>query len=118
MQEQLLVELEALGNKVSEFVARFGGMETVCLKLIKKFPNDTNYKQYMEIAQEGNYENAEASIHTLKGVSSNLGLTTITEVSQEILNAIRGNDLSQINQLNDRLKEVYEKNIEIFQRYQ
>lgn len=118
MREELLVELEGYGNNVSEFVSRMGGMESICVKLMKKFPDDTNYKEYMKIVEEGNYEKAEASIHTLKGVSSNLGLTTISEVSQQILNAIRNEDLTHIEDLNGNLKRIYESNIEIFKNFE
>ncbi len=117
MQEQLLVELESIGNKISEMVNRFAGNEMVCTTLIKKFPTDPNFEAYVKQVRSGNYNEAEKSIHTLKGVSSNLGLTKIRELTQLILDDIRAGQYNNLNELTEQLEKVYHEAVAIIQKY-
>ena len=117
MQEQLLVELENAGHRISEMVRRFAGNEMICITLIKKFPKDPNFDLYKKQVHSGNYEEAENSVHTLKGVSSNLGLTKITEITQLILDDIRAGKYDNLNELTEQLEVSYHEAVEIIEKY-
>lgn len=117
MQEQLLLELENAGHKVSEMVGRFAGNEMICTTLIKKFPKDTNFELYVKQVRSGDYSEAEKSVHTLKGVSSNLGLTKITEITQLVLNDIRAGQYNNLNELTGQLETAYHEAVAIIEKY-
>lgn len=117
MQEQLLIELEGVGHKISEMVTRFAGNEMICINLVKKFPKDPNFELYVKQVRSANYGEAEKSIHTLKGVSSNLGLTKITELTQLILNDIRIGKYDDLYDLTEKLEKNYQEAIKIIEKY-
>lgn len=117
MKEQLLVELEGTGHKISEMVSRFAGNEMICTTLVKKFPKDPNFELYVKQVHSGDYDEAEKSVHTLKGVSSNLGLTKITEITQLILNDIRAGQYNNLNELTEQLEKAYQEAVTIIEKY-
>ena len=117
MQEKLLVELENAGHKISEMVGRFAGNEMICITLVKKFPKDPNFELYVKQVRSGDYEEAEKSVHTLKGVSSNLGLTKITEITQLILNDIRAGQYDNLKELTNQLEISYHEAVKIIEKY-
>lgn len=116
MTEKLLIQLEEAGNCVPELLHRFAGNETICVTLVKKFPKDANYANFMSQVKGGNYQEAEQSIHTLKGVASNLSLTKVASVSKNILDILRNNESkNNLNPLINDLQSVYEETVEIIE---
>ncbi|MDR1220587.1 MAG: Hpt domain-containing protein [Treponema sp.] len=49
------------------------------VRLLTKFKNETNLTELVHSIEEKDYEKAEASAHTLKGLSGNLSLTALYE---------------------------------------
>lgn len=118
MTEAMLIELEEAGNRIPELLKRFANNEAICAKLIKKFPGDENYKKYSEEIKVQDYKNAEQSVHTLKGVASNLGLTKVSDVTQLIVDEIRGErDYSKIEAWTEELDQYYEETVGIIEKY-
>lgn len=118
MTEPMLVELEELGNRIPELLKRFASNEAICVRLVKKFPKDENYGKYLEEIKVQNYKDAEQSVHTLKGVASNLGLTKIADVTQLIVDEIRGErDYEKIVGWTDELEQLYEETVGIIEKY-
>lgn len=82
-------ELESLGVNITETMQRFMNNEDLYLRILRKFPADTSFASAVQAKDAGDDENAEMHIHTLKGVSSNLGLTPITEITAEMMQEFR-----------------------------
>ena len=57
-------------------------------------------------------------MHTLKGVASNLGLTNVSDLTQKIVDEIRGEkDIEKINTWTKELEQLYTKTVEIILAY-
>ena len=83
------------------------------IRLIKKFPSDENFQKYLEQIRVQDYKNAEQSVHTLKGVASNLGLTLISDLTQLIVDEIRGErDYKKIEEWTHELEPIYQKTVD------
>lgn len=118
MTEEMLTRLEEKGNRIAELLNRFGGNESICVRLVKKFPGDENYKNYVQQIQALDFSSAEQSVHTLKGVSSNLGLTKISDLTQLIVNELRGDrDMQKISSWNEELACAYQETIDVIAAY-
>lgn len=118
MTEEMLVKLEAAGNRINELLKRFANNEAICVRLVKKFPGDENYQHYLSEIQVQDFAKAEVSVHTLKGVSSNLGLTKVSDLTQLIVDEIRGEkDMTKINGWTEDLKAAYEETVAIINAY-
>ena len=118
MTEEMLIRLEEKGNRMPELLNRFAGNEGICVRLVKKFPGDENYKKYVQQIQVLDFSNAEQSVHTLKGVSSNLGLTKISDITQKIVDELRGEkDMQKISSWNEELESAYQETVEIIGEY-
>lgn len=118
MTEEMLVKLEQEGNRIPELLKRFAGNEAICVKLVKKFPGDENFAKYMEQIKVQDLKSAEQSVHTLKGVASNLGLTNVSDLTQKIVDEIRGEkDIDKINAWTKELEILYTKTVEIISAY-
>lgn len=118
MTEEMLVKLEEKGNRIEELLKRFANNEMICVRLVKKFPGDENYESYLKQIQVQDLKSAEQSVHTLKGVSSNLGLTKISDLTQYIVDEIRGGkDMNKINTWTEELKVVYAETVEIINAF-
>lgn len=117
MTEPMLIQLEEAGNKIPGLLKRFAGNEAICVKLVKKFPGDENYANYLEEIKVQNYRDAEQSVHTLKGVASNLGLTKIADITQLIVDEIRGEcDYKKIEGWNKELIQFYDETVDIINK--
>ena len=75
-------------------------------------------KKYMEQIKVQDLKSAEQSVHTLKGVASNLGLTNVSDLTQKIVDEIRGEkDIDKINAWTKELEILYTKTVEIISAY-
>lgn len=118
MKEALLIQLEEAGNRISELVKRFAGNEMICVTLVKKFPTDPNFSSFMSQIKAASYKDAEQSVHTLKGVASNLGLTKVADITKEILEILRGDkDVTALEALAKDLEVAYQETIAIIQPF-
>lgn len=118
MTEELLIRLEEAGNRIPELMKRFANNEAICVRLIKKFPSDQNYEKYVSEIRVADCKNAEQSVHTLKGVASNLGLTKISDLTQKIVDELQGEcDMTKINGWTTELESAYAETIDIISAY-
>lgn len=112
MDAEFRRRLEENGADVDMTLKRFMGNEAIYMKFIMKFLDDKSYESIKENMGQGNYEEVFKSAHTLKGVTANLGLDPITEISSQICELLRGKssqdvDTDRLNGLWEQLKEVY-----------
>lgn len=72
------------GIDTKEALERLDGNEKLFLRVLNKFLTDTNYNDYCQKLEQGDIENAERSLHALKGIAGNLGITDLYSLSVEI----------------------------------
>ena len=64
-------------------------------KLLTKFKNDINLNDLVAFTEIQDWENAQNSIHTIKGLAANLSLTELFNQSLEVESQIKGKALKQ-----------------------
>ena len=65
------------------------------VKLLAKFKNDTNMKDLVGFVSAGDWEKAQTSVHTIKGIAANLSLTELYNQSLDVETQIKGKSIKQ-----------------------
>lgn len=107
--------MEGNGADVDTALNRFMGKEELYLKFIQKFLNDKNLESLQDCYKNDDYEGVFASAHSLKGVSGNLGLNPVYDVSAQICDLLRGKEASEVD--TEKLKELKEQLEDVCQRF-
>lgn len=115
MDEGFRRQMEENGADVDTTLNRFMGKEELYLKFLKKFQDDKNLKDLQDCYKNDDYEGVFASAHSLKGVSGNLGLNPVYDVSAQICDLLRGRQASEVDA--SKLKELKEQLEEICLRF-
>lgn len=100
MIEDLMEALKTEGNEVDATMVRFMNRTSMYEKYLKKFLNDPCFSMLTAALEAGDVEEAFKASHTLKGVSSNLGLTNLYEADVVIVEKLR-------NHITDGVAEDY-----------
>lgn len=115
MDERFRRQMEENGADVDTALNRFMGKEELYLKFIQKFQNDKNLENLQDCYKNDDYEGVFASAHSLKGVSGNLGLNPVYDVSAQICDLLRGKQASEVD--TEKLKELKEQLEDVCQRF-
>lgn len=112
MKEEVLDILKENGADVENSLKRFMGNRGLYEKFLLKFPSDQNMSNLRECMKNQNYEEAFKCVHTLKGVSANLGLNPIQDLSSQMTELMRGKqrdeiDMDTLNKCFAELEESY-----------
>lgn len=83
-----------------------------------KFLADDSYSLLEKSLEAGNYNEAFRAAHTLKGVGLNLGFTKLFEVSDVLTEALRDGSGLEDRELFEKVKEEYQRTIELLQELQ
>lgn len=102
-----LDRLAAHGVDTQATLERFMGNEDLYKKILKKFSADTSFADAVKARDEGRDEDVQMHIHTLKGVSANLGLAPIFHITEEMMALFRSDDKQQAYGLFDELENKY-----------
>lgn len=97
MKEEVLDILKENGADVDNSLKRFMGNRGLYEKFLLKFPGDQNMSGLRECMKNQNYEEAFKFVHTLKGVSANLGLNPIQNLSSQMTELMRGKQADEID---------------------
>lgn len=73
-----------IGGDYNDILHRFMN-ENMVRKFVLKFPQDNNMALFEESWAKKDYETAFRAMHTLKGVSVNLGFTALYNVSSALI---------------------------------
>lgn len=98
------------GIDTKEALERLDGNEKLFLKVLNKFATDTNYNDYCQRLKEGDIENAERSLHALKGIAGNLGITELYSLSVEIDEGLKKGKVPNQDKI-ERFNSAYENAI-------
>lgn len=86
--------LKAAGANTDEGLARCLGKEDFYLRMVKMALEDDSYEKLKEAVQSGNLQEGFEKAHSLKGVLSNVALTSLAEPVIEITEELRAkNDI-------------------------
>ena len=112
MSQDLKKQLEENGADVNGTLKRFMNNDAIYMKFIMKFLEDKNFDGVNENLQKGDYEALFHSVHTLKGVTANLGLDPISAVAAQMSDLLRNKqpqeiDVEKLEELRDQLEEAY-----------
>lgn len=94
---------------------RFGNNEALYCRFLKKFLNsDTNMENLRGNLKQGDLEGIMLSSHTIKGLSGNLGLLKLYEITSNIVSAIRSGETKEtVNSLAEAALKEYDRIVEL-----
>ena len=94
---------------------RIGGNVTLYKKLLTIFLNDIKLESLVTAIESGNFDEISTVAHTIKGVSANLSLINLQNISADIdAQAKAGNDC---NSFIPELTETFNKTVELVNAY-
>ena len=103
--------------KLEEFYAVVGGdyedtvsrlmNEQIVRKFVNAFLKDKSYNEFFENYDAHNNEAAFRAIHTLKGLSINLGFSVLSDASVAVTEALRDGKNDVTDEMLDELKSAY-----------
>ena len=106
---------EAIGSDYNEVIGRLRSEEMI-KKFVSVFPSDENYKNFSAAYKNGDFEAAFRAVHTLKGLSLNLGFDKLAKACIPLTEALRGGKnevtpkmLTDLNTAYNELTEVIPK---------
>ncbi len=107
LEQANIHELSKLNVNLEEVLKRFSGNAPLYLRFVNMFPDDKNYQSFNDEFDAGNYEKAADSVHGLKGVSGNLGFDKLFFISNQMLLALRNNNIDEAKVLRPKLDREY-----------
>lgn len=107
---------EKMGGDYAEVLARLTKEERIA-KYVVKFLEDTTYQTLCEMRETGDHDAVFRAIHTLKGVSQNLGFENLYEASHAMTEAVRGGVELQDETLFETVQKAYFKTIDVIRQY-
>lgn len=107
---------EKIGGDYAEVSARLTKDERIA-KYVVKFLEDPTYQMLCEAREAGDDKAVFLAIHTLKGVSQNLGFGRLYEASYEMTEAVRGGVKLQDESLFEAVRDAYCETIDVIKEY-
>lgn len=107
---------EEIGSNYSMIVSRFNNNTTLIERFVRMFENDTAFAELKDAISTRNAEAIFLATHTLKGVASNLGFTKMEDACISLMQKIRDNDYSEMDQQFAIIEQEYTKIMEALRR--
>ena len=92
-------ELLAMGIDYDDAMKRFMNNEDMYLSFLHRFKDDKSYQLMREALDQGHIQDAFEAAHTLKGVAGNLSLKRLYDRVCLLVEDLRVNDTSHIDDL-------------------
>ena len=105
-----------MGGDYAEVLDRLVCQERI-EKYMVKFLMDPTYQTLCEVKRAGDDTAVFLNIHTLKGVSNNLGFGNLYRASYEMTQAVRGGVPLKDERLFDAVTEAYNETVTIIREY-
>ena len=109
--------LRDIGVDEKATLERFGGMSELLKKFILKFPEDPTYGRLVNVIENGVLEDVEREVHTLKGLTANLGISGLNQICSECLDYLRQRKTTLLPELYLRIQEEYDRVVELISEY-
>ena len=104
------------GIDVDALLERCMGNEALLCRLLKKFPSDISYARLVEASQKGDEDSLREASHTLKGVCGNLSITSLFDLLDRQLRAIRAGDMQSAEAIMPDIASKYEQAIQAIEQ--
>ena len=108
MTNDQTTNLERYGIDYAEAMERFGGNESLFVRLASKYTNDPHFDSLETAMATGDAAAAEREAHSLKGVAGNLSFTRLYDLAARITDAVRADDLESARSLMPELRESHD----------
>lgn len=109
MNSEIRLAFINAGIDVDDCIGRLMNKEEVFLRLMKKFPEDTNFRQLTDAIKSNNVEAAFNAGHALKGVASNLSMFGILEHLVPLVEILRNGSLEGVHEEMQYIEKAYSK---------
>ena len=100
--------LEEIGIDVDSVLDRFMGNEGILTRFLKKFLDDANSEKLKDAVEKGDAEAALTASHTLKGVSGNLSMNRLYELTTRQVQLFREGKEAEARGMMDEITETYQ----------
>ena len=98
----------ASDGNLSNLIRIHHALQRRCIaKMIAKFMNNNSLNEIISFYEQKDYRNLFLSAHAFKGVTGNLALTPLFELSSKITEATRNSDGANLDNEIKELKEAY-----------
>ncbi len=112
MDEDKLKKFREAGINYEEALERFDGDEELLCIFMDKFRRDTSFLNLTEALKKKDMEEMYRAVHTLKGISSQIGLAALFDVSAEMCLKYRNGDMEGFSKDYESVKSVYYRTLE------
>lgn len=112
MDKEKLIES---GIDYENAVRRFAGKKELYEKYLAQFAEDDHMAKAMEALKKKDYQDLLEQVHTLKGVVGTLGMTALFQACSKVVDAIRADKTSNMEELMERAEKEYEKMLAVLQ---
>ncbi len=106
---------QAIGSDFKDVLARIPN-ESLIERLVLKYPQEDSYELLVESMESGNYEEALTAVHTLKGLSQNLGFTPLGAACSMMNEALKAERYDNIRELYNEVITEQKKVVELIGR--
>lgn len=101
--------LRQAGIDYDAALARFVGKRSIYEKYLVKFLEDTHAMDAVKAFEQQDYAELLEQTHALKGVAGTLGMTSLFEVSADIVNDLRSEKHGELSEKITRMLEEQER---------
>ena len=108
--------LKEAGIDIDDALQRFSGNRELLEKYLYKFTEEPVYYSIVAEMNEKNWAAAEDSVHSFKGITGSLAITDLFNITCDLLAELRAKNYDLSLQLFEKLKEEYQKIIEIIKK--
>ncbi|MEG2086377.1 MAG: Hpt domain-containing protein, partial [Clostridia bacterium] len=114
MKEELIEQsLIEAGFDYKGSVKRFSNITAMYYKYLIKFKEDASFETALNAMKIYDLQKMYEAVHSLKGVSGNLGIDTLYFACQNVIVAIKNNSIEEIKNNMQLLTIEYNKSINI-----
>lgn len=116
MDTNTILALKEAGVDTEGAVRRFSGNAALYERFLNKFLTDPTFGKVTESFDKGDAEDAILTTHTFKGLTANLGLNPLFDLSAEMVNQLRAGQFKEASENYPKLKAAYDSICRIISR--
>ncbi len=109
--------LEEAGFQVTPTLERFGNSEAMYKRFLTMFAQDQNFEVLKNACNERDAEKMFKSAHTIKGMSANLGLQNVHQITSKMVELYRAGMIEDAYSLLSSLTAAYQETIDTIKKY-
>lgn len=110
-------ELKDFGANIDEAMDRFMNNDELYKKMLLKLPSNIESLPVLSFAEKGNYEQAVANAHALKGVTGNLSITPLYKAYTKAVDLFKANKPNDAKQVIKDMLPIQEDIIACINKY-